>query len=185
MLFRSFLRIINEELISDEFYREVFEAVRVPYAPIKWFTDVDSSTDEDIDKAGRVQQLIQAYRSRGHLIADVDPLTYEQREHPDVDVRTYGLTLWDLDRTFPTGGFGGKSKMKLREILGILRNGYCRTSAVQFTHIQNPAERKWIQDRIEARIPKMEQSQQLHILRKLNSAEAFRSEEHTSELQSH
>ena len=169
----DFLRIINEELISDEFYREVFEAVRVPYAPIKWFTDVDSSTDDDIDKAGRVQQLIQAYRSRGHLIADVDPLTYEQREHPDVDVRTYGLTLWDLDRVFPTGGFGGKSKMKLREILGILRNGYCRTTSVQFTHIQNPEERKWIQDRFEARIPKMEQSRQLHILRKLNSAEAF------------
>ena len=75
----DFLRIIYEELLSDEFYREVFEALRIPYAPIKWLTDNDYSKSDDISKSGRVQQLIQAYRSRGHLIADVDPLVYEQQ----------------------------------------------------------------------------------------------------------
>jgi 2-oxoglutarate dehydrogenase E1 component len=59
---------------------------------------------------------------------------------------SHGLTLWDLDRHFATGGFGGKPFLKLRQILGILRDSYCRTIGIEYMHIQDPEQRKWIQD---------------------------------------
>ena len=74
-----------------------------------------------------MQELIHAYRVRGHLMADTDPLEYKQRRHPDLDILQHGLTLWDLERDFATGGFGGKPTMKLRDILGVLRDAYART----------------------------------------------------------
>jgi 2-oxoglutarate dehydrogenase E1 component len=75
-------------------------------------------------------EMINAYRVRGHLMADTDPLEYRQRRHHDLDVQSHGLTLWDLDREFATGSFaGGQGRMKMRKILGILRDSYCRPSA--------------------------------------------------------
>jgi 2-oxoglutarate dehydrogenase E1 component len=108
-------------------------------------------------------------------MADIDPLVYMQRNHPDLDVRTHGLTLWDLDREFATGGFGGKTFLPLRKILGILRDAYCRSVGIEYMHISSPAERKWVQEKVEgvSGIPAREE--QLRILRKLNSAEAFES----------
>ena len=78
-------------------------------------------------------------------MADIDPLEYRQRSHPDLDVATHGLTLWDLDREFATGGFGGAPMLKLRNILGILRDSYCRTVGIEYMHIQDPEQRQWIQ----------------------------------------
>jgi 2-oxoglutarate dehydrogenase E1 component len=108
-------------------------------------------------------------------MADIDPLEYLQRSHPDLDVVTHGLTLWDLDREFATGGFGGKKFMKLRSILGILRDSYCRSIGIEYMYISDPAERKWIQEHVEIGFTKPERDEQLRILRKLNSAEAFES----------
>ncbi|MDX6354412.1 MAG: multifunctional 2-oxoglutarate metabolism enzyme, partial [Streptomyces sp.] len=96
-----------------------------------------------------------------------------QRKHPDLDITEHGLTLWDLEREFAVGGFAGKSLMKLRDILGVLRDSYCRTVGVEFMHIQDPKQRKWIQDRIERPHAKPEREEQLRILRRLNAAEAF------------
>ena len=96
-----------------------------------------------------MHELIHAYRVRGHLMADTDPLEYQQRKHPDLDINQHGLTLWDLEREFATGGFGGKPLMKLREILGVLRDSYCRTVGIEYMHIQDPEERAWIQARVE------------------------------------
>ena len=106
-------------------------------------------------------------------MADVDPLQYKQRQHPDLDVVSHGLTLWDLDREFATGGFGGKPVMKLRKILGILRDSYCRHIGVEYMYIENPAERTWIQEHVEVGAPVTPREEQLRILQKLNSAEAF------------
>jgi len=160
---------------SENFYDEIFTALRIPYQPIRWASDFDFSRDEEINKTARVQQLIHAYRTYGHLMADVDPLEYLQRSHPDLDVVTHGLTLWDLDREFATGGFGGKKFMKLRTILGILRDSYCRSVGVEYMYIADPQERKWIQEHVEIGFTKPERDEQLRILRKLNSAEAFES----------
>ncbi len=172
----DFLRRIHEYLLgADKFYDEIFAALRIPYEPIRWVADIEFARDEEINKTARVQQLIHAYRTYGHLMADIDPLEYKQRSHPDLDVVTHGLTLWDLDREFATGGFGGKSFMTLRKILGILRDSYCRQVGVEYMYIEDPVERNWIQERVELGTPKLPREEQLRILRKLNGAEAFES----------
>jgi multifunctional 2-oxoglutarate metabolism enzyme len=171
----EFLKRIHQLLLGEDgFFDEIFQSLRLPYEPVRWVQDISINRDTELDKASRVQELIHAYRVRGHLMADTDPLEYKQRRHPDLDVLEHGLTLWDLDREFPTGGFGGEPVMKLRDILGVLRDTYCRTVGVEYMHIQSPEEREWIQGRIERRDKdKLPRDEQLHILRRLNSAEAF------------
>ena len=170
----EFLRIINELLLGERgFYDDIFADLRIPYQPIRWATDFDKSDSDSRSKETRVQELINAYRVRGHLMADIDPLEYQQRTHPDLDVLTHGLSLWDLDRSFNTGGFGGKSKMLVRDVLKILRDTYCRTVGIEYMHIHSPEERKWMQEKLERPYEKPSHDQQLRILEKLNEAEAF------------
>ena len=170
----EFLKRIHQLLLGENgFYDEIFRSLRIPYEPIRWTQDISVDAANQLDKTSRVQELIHAYRVRGHLMADTDPLGYEQRRHPDLDVLQHGLTLWDLERDFPTGGFGGKSVMKLRDILGVLRDTYCRTVGIEYMHMQSPEEREWIQSHVEREHEKLDHDAQLHILRRLNSAEAF------------
>src|SRR4051794_37059212 len=178
----DFLRRMHQLLLGeDDFYDEIFRSLRIPYEPVRWVTDISVSHDEDLGKPARVIELIHAYRVRGHLMADTNPLEFELRRHPDLDVVSHGLTLWDLDREFPTGEFGaaeraqsgGKPLMKLREILGVLRDSYCRTVGIEYMHIQDPDQRKWIQDRVERHHASPPPDEQLRILGKLNQAEAF------------
>ncbi|MDF5756446.1 multifunctional oxoglutarate decarboxylase/oxoglutarate dehydrogenase thiamine pyrophosphate-binding subunit/dihydrolipoyllysine-residue succinyltransferase subunit [Spongiactinospora sp. TRM90649] len=170
----EFLRRIHQLLLGENgFYDEIFEALRIPYEPVRWVPDISATHDDDVAKSARVLELIHAYRVRGHLMAETDPLEYKQRKHPDLDIQSHGLTLWDLEREFATGGFGGKPLMKLREILGVLRDSYCRTAGIEYMHIQNPEERAWIQERVEKPHAKSDREEQLHILRRLNTAEAF------------
>lgn len=170
----EFLRRIEQLLLGeDSFYEEIFRALRIPYEPIRWAHDISASHETDLDKTVRVQEVIHAYRVRGHLMADTDPLEYHQRMHPDLDVLSHGLTLWDLDREFATGGFAGRDLMKLREILGVLRDSYTRTVGIEYMHIQDPVQRKWIQERVEVVHPRTDRAEQMRILLKLNEAEAL------------
>ncbi len=170
----DFLRTVHSKLLGeDHFFDRIFHALRLPYEPIRWIRDISVSHEDEINKTSRVQELIHAYRVRGHLMADTDPLEYKQRRHPDLDVTTHGLTLWDLDREFPTGGFGGEPVMRLRAILGVLRDSYCRTVGIEYMHIQDPEQRMWLQDRVETPFTKPNREEQLRILRRLNAAEAF------------
>jgi 2-oxoglutarate decarboxylase len=170
----DFLRVIADLLLGGQgFYDDVFKALRIPYEPVRWVQDIPAGHEDDISKAARVHELIHAYRVRGHLMADTDPLEYRQRKHPDLDINQHGLTLWDLEREFATGGFGGKPRMQLREILGVLRDSYCRTVGVEYMHIQNPEERAWIQARVERPHGRADHDEQLRILSRLNVAEAF------------
>jgi 2-oxoglutarate decarboxylase len=171
----EFLKRIHALLLGEEgFYDEIFRSLRIPYEPIRWSKDISTSHDEDISKQARILELIHAYRVRGHMMADTDPLEYQQRSHPDLEIESHGLTLWDLDREFATGSFGGEQAfMKLRGILGILRDSYCRTIGIEYMHIQDPEQRRWIQERVEKPHKKPPREEQLRILRKLNQAEAF------------
>ncbi|MPZ63677.1 MAG: multifunctional oxoglutarate decarboxylase/oxoglutarate dehydrogenase thiamine pyrophosphate-binding subunit/dihydrolipoyllysine-residue succinyltransferase subunit [Propionibacteriales bacterium] len=171
----EFLRRVHQLLLgNDGFYDDIFHSLRIPYEPIRWSTDISTSHDDEINKQARILELIHAYRVRGHIMADTDPLEYEQRSHPDLEVETHGLTLWDLDREFATGSFGaGRRFMKLREILGILRDSYCRRVGIEYMHIQDPEQRRWIQERVEKPHQKLPAEEQLRILHKLNQAEAF------------
>ena len=170
----EFLRLIHQMLLGeDDFYDDIYESLRIPYEPIRWSRDVSATHDDDLNKTVRVQKLIHAYRVRGHLLADTDPLEYRQRRHPDLQLGTHGLTIWDLDREFATGGFGGSPMLQLRDILDRLHSAYCRTIGAEFMHIQDPDQREWLQDRLEVPQPRVPREEQMRILRRLNAAEAF------------
>jgi 2-oxoglutarate dehydrogenase E1 component len=159
---------------EDGFYDDIFGSLRIPYEPIRWAQDISSLHEDQIPKQARIMEMINAYRVRGHLMADTDPLEYRQRRHHDLDVQSHGLTLWDLDREFATGSFaGGEGRMKMRKILGILRDSYCRTIGIEYMHIQEPVQRKWIQDRVERPHESLPREEHLRILDKLNEAEIF------------
>src|SRR5439155_7303030 len=121
-----FLKRVHDLLMgADDFYVEVFRAMGVPYEPVRWLRDVNPLESEDVarEKQVHVQTLINMYRVRGHLIADLDPLRWkEPNTHPELDPATYGLTIWDLEREFFTDGLAGTDVMPLGDILGVLRD---------------------------------------------------------------
>ena len=99
----------------------------------------------------RAVMLIRAYRIRGHLLANLDPLSLEEKPlHPELDPATYGFTDDDWDRPIFINYVLGIETATLREIVDLLRKTYCGTIGVEFMHIQDPAQKAWIQERIEA-----------------------------------
>ncbi|WP_322749124.1 MULTISPECIES: multifunctional oxoglutarate decarboxylase/oxoglutarate dehydrogenase thiamine pyrophosphate-binding subunit/dihydrolipoyllysine-residue succinyltransferase subunit [unclassified Frankia] len=172
----EYLRRMHQLLLGeDDFYEGIFRSLRIPYEPVRWVTDITSSHEGDLDHGTRVLELIHAYRVRGHLMADTNPLEFAIRSHPDLDIISHGLTLWDLDREFPVDGFASHRRMTLRDILGVLRDSYCRRVGIEYMHIQEPDERGWIQQRVERAAERPDPAEQLHVLERLGAAEAFES----------
>ena len=172
-----FLKRVHELLMGeDDFYEDVFRSVGVPYESVQWRRDVNPVDREAsmLDKQMQVQQLVNMHRVRGHLIADLDPLSSEEPHlHAELDPATYGLTIWDLDREFFTGGIGGRTRMKLDDMLHVLRDAYCRTIGIEYMHIQEPAEKRWIQEHVEGVSVEVSVDEKHHILERLNAAEAL------------
>ena len=172
----EFLKYIHELLIGKHrFYDEVFDSLRIPYAPLRWSSDTNEDADNAIPRDARVFSLINAYRNLGHYLADIDPLEYRQRSHPELELEAHGLTLWDLDREFPVGNFGGDGAKRrpLREILARLRDSYCRSVGVEYMHIDDEEQRRWVQERFEKPFVALPREEHLRILDKLNEAEVF------------
>ncbi len=153
-----------------------------PTRPVRWQQDKKpvlfsgSSQKTAAEKEASILQLIRATRVRGHLLADLNPLTNEPKEyHPDLDPATYGLTLWDLDREFLAEGLAGLKRASLRQILGVLRRTYSGHIGVEYMNIQEPTERRWIQQRMEQAEPPAPLSKESKkaILESLSKAEAF------------
>ena len=184
-----FLKVVHELLLGEHrFYDEVFDSLAIPYEPVRWRVDENpqigvSGHSSAPDKQIAVQKIINQYRVRGHLIANLNPLAVGfQRVHAELDPATYGLTIWDLDREFATGGLAGHSRLSLGDLLGLLRDAYCRTIGVEYMHSQEPDEKAWIQERVEGVRPELELHDQRRILSRLNHAEAFEKFLHTKYL---
>jgi 2-oxoglutarate dehydrogenase E1 component len=181
-----FLTRVHELLIGEHgFYDEVFDALGVPYQPARWHGDVNPFSRADgehgrLAKQAAVQQLINIYRVRGHLMAHLDPLSrHAAKLHPELDPLTYGLTVFDLEREFVTEKLAGESQLPLGRILGILRDAYCRTVGIEYMHIQDPDQKQWIQSKVEGVPTTLPPGEQRHILERLNAAEAFERFLHT------
>ena len=123
---------------EDGFYEQLFNDLRIPYRPVAWEPAKQTAlpgffgagVTPELARQAAVLQLINAYRVRGHLIGDLDPLGKQAPYHPELDPATYGLTIWDRDRQFITGTLmNGKPSATLREILERLRQTYCGPSA--------------------------------------------------------
>jgi len=124
----------------------------------------------------RALMMIRAYRVRGHLMADLDPLKLEQRgKHPELDPVSYGFTDGDYDRPIFISGVLGFETATLREILEKLHHTYCRTVGVEFMHIQDPDQKSWIQARVERveNHPKYSAQDKRALLARLTAAETF------------
>ncbi len=178
-----FLKEVHELLLgADDFYVELFKDLKIPLRPVEWMTDYQpgafsgsGTSTEEIEKQARVLQLINLYRVRGHLIANLDPLGSKTSYHPELDPATYKFTLWDLDRKFITDGFGGMHNATLREILERLQKTYCDKIGAEYMHIQNPVEKAWLQSKMEPvlNVPDFELEIKKNILNKLIIAETF------------
>ncbi|MFA9444204.1 multifunctional oxoglutarate decarboxylase/oxoglutarate dehydrogenase thiamine pyrophosphate-binding subunit/dihydrolipoyllysine-residue succinyltransferase subunit [Egicoccus sp. AB-alg6-2] len=178
-----FLKRVHELLIGEHgFYDEVYEALGMPYEPARWRPDT-THVDDEFDllaKQSKVDQLANMYRVRGHLIADLDPLRLHPKStHKELDPTYYGLSIWDLDREFITDIGGEPRKMELKNILGVLRDAYCRTIGIEYGHVLDPAQKQWIRDEVEGVNGDVSPEDQLWILERLNAAEAFESFLHT------
>lgn len=183
-----FLKEINDLLLGEhEFYEEIFSALKIPHRPLHWESDYQpggfdkTANTEEVVKQAKVLQLINLYRVRGHLVADLDPLGSQVHYHAELDPSSFNLTVWDLDRYFITGGFGGLKVATLREILNILQKTYCEKIGVEYMHIQNPAEKVWLQSKMEPtkNTPDFDEKVKKNILKKLISAELFENFIHT------
>jgi 2-oxoglutarate dehydrogenase E1 component len=173
----AFLARIEELLLGkDGFYESIFRDLRVFHPPYKWAVDRNPSFGrrEEIEKQARVLELINAYRVRGHLIADVDPLRMVPvPHHPELDLDTYGLTIWDLDREFWTGGLARRDHMPLREIIALMRRVYCDKVGVEYRFISNPVEKEWIRRRVGAPPEPLPREVRRRMFEKLLAAETF------------
>ena len=172
-----FLKRIQELLMGgDGFYDDAFRSLGVPYEAVQWRVD-DNPADKEqarLEKQMHVQTLINQHRVRGHLIADLDPLAWKEPVlHTELDPATYGLTIWDLDREFLCGGVSGRTRMKLGDLLHVLRDAYCRTVGIEYMHISDPEQKRWIQSQVEGVTDRIDADEQRHILGRLNAAEAI------------
>src|SRR3954466_5041553 len=180
-----FLARVHELLLgADGFYEAIYRDLRIPYEPAVWGRDrhrLNASEDEKVAREAAVLQMINAYRVRGHLLADLDPLEYEVKRHPELDPAFYGLTIWDLDRDFVCGGLCGKLTAKLRDILDTLRETYCGKIGPEDMHISETVQKKWVPDRVgpSRNHQPLDLATKRRILMKLNDAEAFEKFLHT------
>jgi 2-oxoglutarate dehydrogenase E1 component len=195
----EFLNHVAELLTGRHgFYDDIFASLGIHTPPFR--ADADSTPAlgkaslgsggqaSKIEKQARVYELIRAYRVRGHLLADTNPLGFESRNHTELDPASYGLTAWDLDRVFLTGGMAGvggglagKAKLPLRDILDILWDTYTGHVGSEFMHLSSPQEKNWLIERIEPqqfREP-IDTARKTRIFRKLNEAEALEQFIHT------
>ncbi|MFZ0593024.1 MAG: multifunctional oxoglutarate decarboxylase/oxoglutarate dehydrogenase thiamine pyrophosphate-binding subunit/dihydrolipoyllysine-residue succinyltransferase subunit, partial [Bryobacteraceae bacterium] len=187
----SFLAKLHQLLLGeDNFYDQIFRDLKIPYLPVRWQSDKQISpqrfaaVNADVAKEAAVIEIIHSYRVRGHLIANTNPLGTNPAYHPELDPASYGLSLWDLDRPFLSGAVKAPSGAiasymqpyeTLREILDRLRQTYCASIGIEYMHIQDPVQKQWLQDRMEASMNlwPLDNPARLRILHRLIQAEEF------------
>jgi len=178
-----FLKKMDDLLSGQEdFYEQIFSDLDIPYEPLPYgednYTGPFSSGENTLEhdrRAVGVWRLINMYRMRGHVLADLDPLGKEPGKNPELDLDYYGLSLWDLDREFYCGGLGGKERATLREILSLLRDTYSENIGVEYMHLLDLEERNWLREAMEStgNNAQLSKDDKREILHKLNQAMAF------------
>ncbi len=173
------LAYLHELLIGDAgLYEEIFAALKIPHQPYRLYKDQavvlgQEAAITQTERAQRVTQLINAYRVRGSLLAHVDPLHLSPQEHPELDLKNYGLTIWDLDRSFSTLNVLGTKSALLRDILLRLRETYCRRMGVEYMYINDTQKKTWLQRQVEEPEITLNLEEKLLILKDLVRAEGI------------
>ncbi len=183
----GYLGRVHELLLGQHgFYDDLFADLGIAYKPLRWAVDFNPALfgvdreREQIKKQARIFEVINAYRVRGHLIADTDPLNMiPLHAHPELEIETYGLSIWDLDREFFSGGLGGTESASLREIWAMLIHFYCGKVGIEYRHIQSVEEKQWLRERIEQEPPAVPLEIKKQLLNRLIAAEQFERFLHT------
>lgn len=174
-----FLSYLHDLLIGEHgFYEEIFSALKIPHIPFRLRKDEaivlgQQANTTQTERAMKVSQLIHAYRVRGFLLAHVDPLHLTPREHPELELKNYGLTIWDLDRQFDTLSLLPKKTAPLREILQRLRDTYCRRMGVEYMYINDVEQKSWLQQMVERGDENFDRAEKTKILSDLVRAEGI------------
>jgi 2-oxoglutarate decarboxylase len=147
---------VHELLLGEhDFYEDIFHALDMPYEAVKWRPDTNPIDREEamLAKQMAVAKLIRVHRVRGHLIADLDPLRWKEphTRASSIPPPTASRSGTSTASSSPTVS-GGVDKMRLGDLLGVLRDAYCRTIGVEYMHIQNTDEQQWIQERFEGSV---------------------------------
>ena len=155
--------------LSDDwqFFFKGFELAGAP-GP----ADVDP---EQALRQANVGELIRRYRDIGHLLACMDPLSACPTSHPLLDLDAFGLDVSDLDRTFAAPDLIEQTAAPLKEIVGRLKQTYCHSVGIEYMHLQDPDERRWLQTRMEPVKNQVEltATERVELLRKLSAASLF------------
>ncbi|MFT3744220.1 MAG: multifunctional oxoglutarate decarboxylase/oxoglutarate dehydrogenase thiamine pyrophosphate-binding subunit/dihydrolipoyllysine-residue succinyltransferase subunit [Pyrinomonadaceae bacterium] len=137
---------------SHQFYDEIFADLEINFPPLRWAEDYNPNLfgagSEQVEKQANVLQMINAYRALGHLLADIDPLKMTSQHASELDLENFGLTIWDLDREFITGGLHGEKIATLRRIIEILRRAYCGKVGIEYRHIQSNEQKNWMRQKV-------------------------------------
>lgn len=184
----EFLKEIDDLLMGkNNFYEKLFNDLGIPQKPAGWGIDSLSQAHknikdkERIEKQVRLFQIINMFRVRGHLLADLNPLKYSPKYTEELDPNFYGFTIWDYDRYFLTDNIFGMETGTLREILDLLHQTYCEKIGIEYMHIQNPEEKVWLQSKMEPvkNKPNFSRNEKIRIFEKLTLAETFEHFLHT------
>ena len=176
-----YLKLVHEYLTGEhDFFDEIFRELRIPHHPYRLRTDraveasgVLSGNLAATEKAMRVSQLIHSFRVRGSILANIDPLDLQPRDHPELNLERYGLTIWDLDREFLTLGCLPQPIAPLRAILERLRDTYCRRMGLEYMHVHDVDKKMWLQERVERDSDQLSEAEKTKILEKLSQAQGF------------
>ena len=178
-----FLAKIHEYIVGKHgFYDTIFTDLEINIPPLRWAVDYNPSLlggdrfTEQAEKQANVLQLINAFRIRGHLLADIDPLNMTSQHASELELENFGLTIWDLDREFITGGLHGEKTATLRRILDILRKAYCGKVGIEYRHIQSKEEKEWIRAQVREQFVDQQPLAteiRIELLKKLIEAEQF------------
>ncbi len=167
-------RYINNPDSVSEGWRKFFEGFE--FARKNYDTDVP----ENFNKEFKVLDLINGYRSRGHLFTKTNPVRARRTYRPTLDIENYGLEQADLETVFQAGNEVGIGPAKLKDIIDHLQQTYCDSIGVEYMYIRKPEEVAWIREKIELKNrPKFSEKEKKHILHKLNQAVVFEKFLHT------
>ncbi len=177
----SYLSNVDGRVIEDYYQQYLNNPQDVGEGWQKFFegfefarNNYDTDIPEGFDKEFKVIDLINAYRSRGHLFTKTNPVRTRRQYSPNLDIENYGLEKKDLDTVFQAGNEVGLGSAKLKDIISHLEETYCQSIGIEYTYIRKPEEVAWIKEKIELKNRAVfNPEEKKHILHKLNQAVSF------------
>lgn len=190
----SFLNTVHAEYISDLYDKYLINPDAVEPSWRSFFQGYDFASEsygtlekdnyevpENVLKEFKVINLINGYRSRGHLFTKTNPVRERRKYTPTLAIENFGLSEADLDTVFDAGNIVGTGKATLRKIIKHLQTIYCNSIGVEYMYIRKPEEIKWLQSRLSknSNLPNYNPEVKKYILKKLNQAVIFENFLHT------